>query len=47
MDWRSCRPEHQAFYRRVFLHETWCEPRTYPGLVKPVGVDGGAFADGA
>jgi len=32
------RPEHQAFYRRVFLHETWCEPRTYPGLVKPVGL---------
>jgi hypothetical protein len=32
------RPEHQAFYRRVFLHETWCEPRSYPGLVKPVGL---------
>ncbi len=32
------RPEHQAFYRRVFLFETWCEPRTYPGLVKPVGL---------
>jgi hypothetical protein len=32
------RPEHQAFYRRVFLHETWCEPRTYPGLIKPVGL---------
>ena len=32
------RPEHQAFYRRVFLHETWCEPRLYPGLVKPVGL---------
>jgi hypothetical protein len=32
------RPEHQAFYRRVFLHETWSEPRTYPGLVKPVGL---------
>src|SRR5438445_2790549 len=32
------RPEHQPFYRRVFLHETWCEPRTYPGLVKPVGL---------
>src|SRR6478736_4101430 len=32
------RAEHQAFYRRVFLHETWCEPRLYPGLVKPVGL---------
>jgi hypothetical protein len=32
------RPEHQAFYRKVFLQETWCEPRLYPGLVKPVGL---------
>lgn len=32
------RPEHQAFYRRVFLHEVWCEPRLFPGLVKPVGL---------
>ena len=32
------RPEHHAFYRRVFLHESWCEPRTYPGLLKPVGL---------
>ena len=32
------RPEHQAFYRRVFLHETWCEPRLHLGLVKPVGL---------
>ena len=32
------RPEHQAFYRRVFLHETWSEPRLYPNLVKPVGL---------
>src|SRR3977135_772388 len=32
------RPEHRAFYRRVFLQETWCEPRLYPGLVKPVGL---------
>ena len=32
------RAEHQAFYRRVFLQETWCEPRLYPGLVKPVGL---------
>ncbi len=32
------RPEHQAFYRRVFLHEAWCEPRLHFGLVKPVGL---------
>jgi hypothetical protein len=32
------RPEHQAFYRRVFLHETIAEPRVYPGLLKPVGL---------
>jgi hypothetical protein len=32
------RPEHQAFYRKVFLQETWCAPRLYPGLVKPVGL---------
>jgi hypothetical protein len=32
------RPEHMAFYRRVFLHEVWSEPRLYPGLVKPVGL---------
>jgi hypothetical protein len=32
------RAEHQAFYRRLFLQETWCEPRLYPGLVKPVGL---------
>ena len=32
------RAEHQAFYRRVFLHETWREPRFFPGLLKPVGL---------
>jgi len=32
------RAEHQAFYRRVFLHETVAEPRTLPGLLKPVGL---------
>jgi N-acyl amino acid synthase FeeM len=35
------RPEHHAFYRRVFLMEPWCEPRLYPGLVKPVGLMAG------
>jgi hypothetical protein len=32
------RAEHQAFYRRVFLHETLAEPRFFPGLLKPVGL---------
>ncbi len=36
----TVRPEHQAFYRRVFLHETMGEPRLFPGLIKPVGTDG-------
>jgi len=35
------RAEHQAFYRRVFLMDPWCEPRLYPGLVKPVGLMAG------
>ncbi len=32
------RAEHQAFYRRVFKHETIAEPRFVPGLLKPVGL---------
>lgn len=27
------RPEHQSFYRRVFLHETISEPRAAPNLI--------------
>jgi len=34
----NVRPEHRAFYRRVFLQEPWGEPRLYPGLIKPVGL---------
>ena len=34
----TVRVEHQAFYRRVFMHETIAEPRLYPGLLKPVGL---------
>ena len=37
------RAEHQAFYRRVFLHETIAEPRMLPGLLKPVGLMAAAF----
>lgn len=32
----SVRAEHQAFYRRVFLHKPISEPRVYPGLTKPI-----------
>lgn len=34
----TVRAEHQAFYRRVFLQEALCEPRLFPGLLKPVGL---------
>ena len=30
------RAEHQAFYRRVFLHETIAEPRLFPGAAEAV-----------
>jgi hypothetical protein len=32
------RAEHQAFYRRVFMHKTIAEPRLLSGLLKPVGL---------
>jgi hypothetical protein len=32
----TVRTEHQAFYRRVFLHQALSEPRDYPGLTKPI-----------
>jgi hypothetical protein len=32
----TVRVEHQAFYRRVFMHEALTGPRTYPGLIKPI-----------
>src|SRR6476646_9995856 len=34
----NVRPEHRAFYRKVFLQEPWGEPRLYPGLIKAVGL---------
>lgn len=34
----TVRAEHQAFYRRVFGHHTICEPRPYPGLMKPISL---------
>ena len=41
------RPEHQAFYRRVFLHETMCRaPHCFPAS-QAGRADGCAFADDA
>lgn len=34
----AVRPEHQAFYRRVFRHRLVGGPRSYPGLAKPVSL---------
>lgn len=34
----TVRAEHRAFYRRVFLQQPLCEPRLFPGLLKPVGL---------
>jgi hypothetical protein len=34
----AVRPEHQAFYRRVFQHRLMCGPRPYPGLAKPISL---------
>src|SRR3954466_9146088 len=34
----NVRPEHRAFYRKVFLQEPLGEPRLFPGLIKPVGL---------
>jgi N-acyl amino acid synthase FeeM len=32
----TVRKEHQAFYRRVFMHRVLCAPRPYPTLTKPL-----------
>ncbi|MGB8609206.1 N-acyl amino acid synthase FeeM domain-containing protein [Bradyrhizobium sp.] len=34
----NVRPEHRAFYRKVFLQQPMGEPRLFPGLIKPVGL---------
>src|SRR3954471_9689231 len=34
----NVRPEHRAFYRKVFLQEPWGEPRLSSGLVKRVAL---------
>ncbi len=34
----TVRAEHQAFYRRVFMHKVLCPPRPYPTLTKPLSL---------
>ncbi|WP_114357558.1 MULTISPECIES: N-acyl amino acid synthase FeeM domain-containing protein [Rhodopseudomonas] len=34
----TVRAEHQAFYRRLFMHQPVCAPRDYPGLKKPIAL---------
>jgi hypothetical protein len=34
----TVRAEHQAFYRRVFMHQVLCPPRPYPTLIKPLSL---------
>jgi hypothetical protein len=41
----NVRPEHRAFYRKVFLQEPWGEPRLYTGLIKPVGLMAARYPD--
>lgn len=41
----TVRAEHQAFYRRTFLQTSLCEPRMFPGLLKPVGIMAADFRE--
>ncbi len=34
----TVRAEHQAFYRKVFDAKVVCDPRPYPGLIKPLSL---------
>jgi len=34
----TVRQEHQAFYKRFFGFEQFCEPRPYPNLLKPISL---------
>jgi hypothetical protein len=36
----TIRSEHQAYYRRVFGHVSWCPARDYPTLRKPIACMG-------
>jgi hypothetical protein len=37
------RAEHQAFYRRIFLHETIADPRSFPNVTKKVALMASGF----
>jgi hypothetical protein len=37
------RVEHQAFYRRIFLHETIAAPRSFPNVLKRVALMASGF----
>src|SRR3954463_632830 len=39
------RAEHQAFYRRIFLHETIAEPRAFPNVTKKVALMASGFRE--
>ena len=41
----AVRPEHQAFYCRLWGNERLCDPRPYPGLLKPIALTAHRFAD--
>jgi N-acyl-L-homoserine lactone synthetase len=41
----NVRPEHRAFYRKVFLQQPLGEPRLFPGLLKPVGLMAANYPD--
>ena len=41
----TVRAEHRAFYRKVFLQQSLCEPRMFPGLLKPVGLMAADYQD--
>jgi hypothetical protein len=41
----NVRPEHRAFYRKVFLQAPLGEPRLFPGLIKPVGLMAADYRD--
>ncbi len=34
----AIRTEHQAFYKRTFMHELICDARPYPTLTKPISL---------
>src|SRR6478672_6671815 len=41
----NVRPEHRAFYRKVFLQTPMGEPKLFPGLIKPVGLMAANYHD--